>query len=204
MGQLRRSAVFLTILLGGQALLPIPSHLAFSTEVALAGWILAALIVGTIAHELGHAVAVRLIGERVLSIEFGGKLARITLHLGTIQVSVGLGLGGAVTYRAAGVSATRQAVVVAAGPLASLLVAPLCLLLPLPTWEAAYLSLFVFADAVEDLLPGTTDFLRARAACACSDRCPDPRSALSGPGLRRRAKPRPEQRRARPPRNRGR
>jgi hypothetical protein len=71
-------------------------------RVAECGWVLAALIAGTIVHELGHAVAVRLIGKRVLGIEVGGKLARITLHLGTIPVSLGLGLGGAVTYRADG------------------------------------------------------------------------------------------------------
>lgn len=156
MGELRPNAVFMAVLFGGQLLLHIPSHLAFSTELAECGWVLAAFIVGLIVHELGHAVAVLLVGERVLGIEFGGKLARRTLHLGTIPVSVGLGLRGRVTYPAARVSPARRAIVVAAGPLASLLIAPLCLLLPLPRWETAYLALVTFASAVMDLVPGST------------------------------------------------
>ena len=43
--------------------------------------------------------------------------------------------------------------VVAAGPVAGILVAPCCLVLPLPHWEASYLALCVLATAVQDLAP---------------------------------------------------
>jgi hypothetical protein len=44
----------------------------------------------------------------------------------------------------------------AAGPVANLLVAPACLLLPVPRWEASYLALAVLASAVQDLAPSHT------------------------------------------------
>src|SRR5258707_3685924 len=48
---------FLAVFFGGQWLLGIntPQHLATSATVAYAGWLLAAFLVGTVAHELGHA-----------------------------------------------------------------------------------------------------------------------------------------------------
>jgi hypothetical protein len=45
-------------------------------------------------------------------------------------------------------------VVWAAGPAADALVAPLCLLLPVPHWAASYLAIAVFASVLEDLAPG--------------------------------------------------
>jgi hypothetical protein len=123
--------------------------------VAFAAWLLAVFVTGTVVHELGPALAVRLAGERVLSIQLGGHLARVTLNLGSVPVSVGLGLGGSVSFRAHRLTAARRAAVWAAGPAASVLAAPFCLLLPVPRWEAAYLALCALASGLEDLAPGS-------------------------------------------------
>jgi hypothetical protein len=149
--------VFLALLFGGQWLLRIksPPHQALWSQVAFVFLLLAAVAVEIVAHELGHALAVRLVGERVLGIRLGGERARMTVHVGSVPVSVGLGLGGSVRYRAHRLSAARRAAVLAAGPAANLLLAPLFLLLPLPRWEAAFLALFVLASALQDLVPGS-------------------------------------------------
>lgn len=147
---------FFALLYGGQWLLRIhaPPHQAAGTVVAFAAWVLAVFVTATVVHECGHAVAVRLAGGRVLGIQLGGRLARMTVHLGTLPVTLGLGLGGSVRYRGHRLSAARRAAILAAGPAASVLVAPLCLLLPVPRWEAAYLALCALASALEDLVPG--------------------------------------------------
>ena len=149
---------FLAVLYGGRSLLGlrIPPHLAIATVVAFAALLLAAFITGMVVHELGHALAVRLIGQRVDRIELGGTLARVTFSLGAVQISIGLGLGGSVTYASHRASVARRAVVVATGPVADILVAPCCLLLPLPHWETSYLALCVLATAVQDLAPAHT------------------------------------------------
>jgi hypothetical protein len=146
---------YLAVLFGGQWLLGIntPRHLTTLATVAYTGWLLAAFIVGTVAHELGHALAARLAGAEVLGITLGGKRASVTFRLGTVPVSVGLGLAGAVHFRGQ-LSAARRAAIYAAGPAANVLVAPLCLLLPLPRWDASLLALVVLASAVQDFAPG--------------------------------------------------
>src|SRR5258708_26183198 len=106
-----------------------------------------------VVHELGHALAARLARAEVLGITLGGKLASVTFRLGTVPVSVGLGLAGWVNCRSHRLSAARRAAIFAAGPAANVLVAPLCLLLPLPRWEAAFLALAVLASAAQDLTP---------------------------------------------------
>ncbi|HEY3977257.1 MAG TPA: M50 family metallopeptidase [Streptosporangiaceae bacterium] len=158
---------FLALLYGGQWLLRIhsPAHQATGTVAARAAWLLAVFAAGTVVHECGHAVAVRLAGERVLGIQLGGQRARMTVHVGTVPVTLGIGLGGSVSYRAHRLSAARRAAILAAGPAASVLVAPLCLLLPVPRWEAAYLALAASASALQDLVPapasgGSTDGAR--------------------------------------------
>ena len=72
------SAVFF----GGQWLLGIqsPQHMATSAEVAFAGCLLAALIIGMVAHELGHAVMVRLAGGEVLGVTLGSTFGSVTFH----------------------------------------------------------------------------------------------------------------------------
>jgi hypothetical protein len=152
------SLTFFALLFGGQWLLRLnrPSQLAVWSVVAFAAWLLAVFVTGTVVHELGHALAVRLVGERVLGIQLGGRFAHVTLNLGSVPVSVGLGLGGSVSFRAHRLSAARRAAVWAAGPAASVLAAPFCLLLPVPRWEAAYLALAALASGLEDLAPGST------------------------------------------------
>jgi hypothetical protein len=151
------SLTFFALLLGGQWLLRLnrPSHLTVWSLVAFAAWLLAVFIAGTVVHELGHALAVRLAGERVLGIQLGAQLAGVTLNLGSVPVSVGLGLGGSVSFHAHRLSAARLAAIWAAGPAASVLAAPFCLLLPVPRWEAAYLALAALASGLEDLVPGS-------------------------------------------------
>jgi hypothetical protein len=150
---------FLALLFGGQRLLSInsPRDLGVPAIAALAAWFLAASAAGTVAHELGHALAVRLVGERVLGMQLGGQLAHVTFSLGTVPVSVGIGLGGSVSFRSHRLSAARRFAVSAAGPAANVLVTPFCLLLPVPRWEAAYLALGVLASGLADLVPGSTD-----------------------------------------------
>lgn len=156
---------FLAVLYGGQWLLGIrtPPHQAISGQVALGAVLLAAFAVGTVIHELGHAIAVRLVGERVLGIMLGGRLARVTFRVGAVPISLGLGLSGSVSHSGDRLSAARRAAVTAAGPIANILVAPACLLLPVPRWEASYLALCVLASALQDLAPhhladgGTSD-----------------------------------------------
>jgi len=146
---------FLAIFYGGQWLLGInvPQHLALSSEVVLGLLVLAGMFIGLIVHELGHALAVRWAGERVLTVTLGGKLLATTFHVGAVPVSVGLGLGGSVSCRTHQLTAGQRAAIAAAGPAANVLVAPLCLLLPVPHWEAAYLAIALFASALQDLAP---------------------------------------------------
>jgi Peptidase family M50 len=179
---------YLAVFFGGQWLLGINApHLTTSATVAYAAWLLAAFIVGMVVHELGHALAARLAGAEVLGITLGGKLASVTFHLGTVPVSVGLGLGGWINCRSHRLSAPRRAAIYAAGPAANVLVAPLCLLLPVPRWEAAFLALAVLASALQNLAPGhstagdTTDgykLLRTRARLRADA---EVRGLLSGP-----------------------
>lgn len=144
---------------GGAWLLGVqsPKQVTASSVVAFAAYFLGAYIAGMVAHELGHALAVHLVGERVLGIQLGGKLGRVTIKLGTVPVSLGLGLGGSVSYRGHRLSAARHVVVLAAGPVANVLAAPVCLLLPVPRFEAAMLMLGVLASGLTDLVPGDDD-----------------------------------------------
>jgi hypothetical protein len=124
------------------------------------GWTIASLIVlftvafavGTVAHELGHAVAARLAGVRVLAITVGGRLGRVTVNVGNVAVSVGLGLGGSVEYDG-GLSAFGRAAILTAGPAANVLIAPLCLLLPVRHAEAMLIMLGVVGSGLQDLVP---------------------------------------------------
>lgn len=149
------SLTYLAVLYGGQWLLGIhaPAHVATSALVVFTAAFWAALVVGTVVHELGHAIAVRLAGERVLGITLGGKLLRVTFRVGSITISVGLGLRGSVSYSGSRLSIARRMIVTAAGPLANVIVAPACLLLPVPRWQSSYLALCVLASALQDLAP---------------------------------------------------
>jgi hypothetical protein len=159
LGRLIFACTFPAIFFGGQWLLGIhiPADISNWAAAAYVGCLLAAFAVGMVAHELGHALAIRLVGERVLGIEIGGRLGRVTFHAGTIPVSVGLGLGGHVLVRDHRLSAARRAAIYAAGPAANVLIAPLCLLLPLPRWECSLIALAVLASGLQDLAPIEAD-----------------------------------------------
>jgi hypothetical protein len=154
-GELLPALIYFGVFYGGLWMLgiSIPQNLAIWAIVALCASLTIAFLAGMVVHEAGHALAVRLVGERVLSITLGGRFASRTFSIGTIPVSIGLGLGGSGTYPHR-LSASRNAAVLAAGPAASLLAAPVCLLLPVPHWEASFLAIAVFAGALEDLAPG--------------------------------------------------
>jgi peptidase M50-like protein len=151
--------VFYACLYGGIWLFRIhgPQHISVWTIVALVFWLTAAYIVGLVAHELGHAIAVRLAGERVLEVKLGGRLGRVTFTVGTIPVSIGFGLGGSVSFRGHRLSARRRAAVWAAGPAANILAAPVCLLLPLPQPADAVILLGFLGAALQDLVPQTDE-----------------------------------------------
>jgi len=159
LGRLAGALILYGCLYGGEWLLHIygPKHVSAWAIVTLIAWFTGTWIAGTIAHELGHAVAVRVVGEQILGIVLGGKIGRVTFTAGSVPVSIGLGLGGSVTFRGHRLSAQRRAVVLAAGPAANILVAPLCLLLPLPRSEAALLMLAILASGLQDLVPSTDD-----------------------------------------------
>jgi hypothetical protein len=154
--QLLPTLLYFAVFYGGLWIfgISVPQNLAIWASAATCVWLIIAFFVGMVVHEAGHALAVRLVGERVLSMTLGGKLVCRTFKVGTIPVSIGPGLGGSVAYRAHRLSAARRAAVLAAGPAASVLVAPVCLLLPVSHWEASLLAIALFASALEDLVPG--------------------------------------------------
>jgi hypothetical protein len=132
-----------------------PAHAPWTAVLGVAAWLLAAYVTGTVVHELGHAAGVRLIGSRLDAIQFGGHQLRFTVR--GVQVSVGPGLGGHILYDSDLVSPHRRAVVLLAGPLANVLVAPASFLLPVPRWEAAAIALYVLPSALQDLVPAYDD-----------------------------------------------
>lgn len=149
---------FLAVFYGGQWLLGIhiPSHQSILAEVSYAALLLAAFAAGTVFHEFGHALAVRLVGARVLRIVLGSKRVSVTFSVRDVPITVGLGLGGSVSHDGDRLSPLRRMAVLAAGPAANVLVAPVCLWLPLPHWETSLLALAVLASALEDLAPSHT------------------------------------------------
>jgi hypothetical protein len=132
-----------------------PRNVSTWTLAGYTAWLVAAYLAGMVAHELGHAAAVRLTGSRVDEIEFGGHWVRFRVR--GVQVSAGLGLGGHVSFDSTRLGPRRLAVVLFAGPAANVLAAPLCFLLPVPRWDAAFIALSVFSSAAWDLVPDTDD-----------------------------------------------
>ena len=132
-----------------------PRNVSTWTLAGDTAWLVAAYLAGMVAHELGHAAAVRLTGSRVDEIEFGGHWVRFRVR--GVQVSAW-----------AGPRRPRQLRLHPAGPpppggspvrlpAANVLAAPLCFLLPVPRWDAAFIALSVFSSAARDLVPDTDD-----------------------------------------------
>lgn len=131
---------------------PAPKHVTAWPIVADLLLVTATGLVDVIVHELGHALAVRLVGGHIIAIDLFGPPARMTFHLGNVPVSIGLKRNGRVRHQP--LSVARDSVVAAAGPAANLLSAPLYLLLPIPRWITAYLVLIAVATGLANLAPG--------------------------------------------------
>ncbi len=156
LGAIVNGLIFLACSFGAREILvTYDAHAPWTAGLGIGAWLLAAYVTGTVVHELGHAAAVRLIGSRLDAIQFGGHLLRFTVR--GVAVSVGPGLGGHILYDSRLVSPQRRAVVLLAGPLANVLVAPASFLLPVPRWEAAAIALYVLPSALQDLVPAYDD-----------------------------------------------
>jgi hypothetical protein len=129
---------------------------AWQTTVGLL--VIAAFVFGIIVHELGHALAVRLTGGRVLAIHFFGPPDRLTFHIGQMAVCFGLRPRGRVEFPRGQLSIVRDAMVTAAGPATELITAPLWLLLPLPHWITAYLAFISLTSGLRDFAPGIDEY----------------------------------------------
>jgi hypothetical protein len=128
-----------------------PRHVPTGATVTIVVGLVLTFALATVVHEFGHALAVRLAGQRVLAIHLGSPPALVTFRLGTVPVSVGLRLHGHVAHHF--MPAGRSALVAAAGPAANLLSVPLFLLLPLPHWQAASLAVVTAISGVAELVP---------------------------------------------------
>jgi hypothetical protein len=139
---------------GGRLFVHAPKNASIIALVAAAAvLLLAALVLGIVVHELGHALAVRLLGQRVSALHLGSPPARATIRLGTTPVFLGWKLRGHVEYPGHRMTAGRRAAVLAAGPAADLASAPCYLLLPLPHWQAALLVVVTVAGGLKTLIP---------------------------------------------------
>jgi hypothetical protein len=135
-----------------------PNNTPAAWVAAYALLFIAAMLFGIVAHELGHAVAVRLSGGQVLTIHFFGPPDRLTFHIGQTAVTFGLRPRGRVEFPRGQLSIVRDGLVTAAGPLAEMLTAPLWLLLPLPRWISVYLAFISLTSGLRDFAPGTDEY----------------------------------------------
>lgn len=90
------------------------------------GMLSLALMVGVVAHELGHLLACRAVGAEVRAFQLGGTGAAIRFRAGAVKVSLGWPYRGRVEYAGA-LSVWRRAVITLAGSLADLTLAGLVL-----------------------------------------------------------------------------
>jgi peptidase M50-like protein len=172
------SVIILCEALSRRYFLAPPKHTGVLTAVAaILGLVLAAVVIGVVVHELGHALAVVLAGRRLIAIYLGGPPVPLKFQLGRVDVGIGWRPGGRVGYDGNRMSAGRRAFITAAGPVAVLLSAPLFLLLPIPRWVAWYLVILLVIDGVTDFRPVRTT----------SGMCSDGLMLLSIPARRRAA-----------------
>jgi Zn-dependent protease len=148
---------YLVSLLAIHVLSPFPRHLGAWAIVALVAGVAAAILLGIVIHELGHLIAIRLAGDRPTAVHLLGPPDRVTFHLGTLQVGLGLRPRGRVEYSGRDLSAAQDAVIAAAGPAADLVTAPLVLLLPIARWAAVYLAVIMAASGLANLIPAITE-----------------------------------------------
>jgi hypothetical protein len=158
-GRLLAALALAVVVYAGSRVLPIapPASTALPAAIAgTAGLVLAAVIIVIVAHQLSQAAAARLLGQHVSAIWLGGPPASAAISLGTVQLSLGFRLRGAVSHSADRLPARRRAIVDAAGPAAGLLLVPAYLLLPLPRWPAAVLAVTTAAWELSGLVPVRT------------------------------------------------
>ncbi len=144
-------------LLAIYVLSPFPRHLGAWTIVALVAGLGAAILLGIVIHELGHLLAIRLARDRPTAIHLLGPPDRVTFHIGTLRVGLGVRPRGRVEYLGKDLSAAQDAVIAAAGPAADLVTAPLVLLLPIARWAAVYLAVVMAASGLANLVPALTE-----------------------------------------------
>lgn len=114
--------------------------------------VLCALYLSVVVHEFGHFLAARLAGVPVVAIDIGGPPFLASSRLGRIQLGVGVRPRGQVRLRRLP-SAGRSAVIVAAGPLASLLVAAIALAVPGHPWLAESVAVIFGGFGLLNLIP---------------------------------------------------
>jgi Zn-dependent protease len=135
---------------------PFPHNLGAWAIVALIAGLIITFLLGILVHELGHVLAIRLVGRRPTAIHLLGPPDRITFNIGALRVGLGINPGGEVDYPR-GLSAAQVAVVAAAGPAADLVTAPVVLLLPIARWAAVYFAVIMAASGISNLIPAKTE-----------------------------------------------
>jgi Zn-dependent protease len=145
-------------LLAFDVLSPMPRHLGAWSMVELLAGLCIAFVLGIVVHELGHILAIRLAGQRPTAMHILGPPDRITFHIGTLRVGLGIKTGGGeVEYPADDLSTAQSALIAVAGPAADLVTAPLVLLLPVAHWAAVYLAVMLAATGLANLIPAKTE-----------------------------------------------
>ena len=131
------------------------THPAPSAQSAVEFWaayalVLVYLLVAIVVHELGHVLAARLAGVRVISIQIGRPVASFMIR--GVKVELGFGLHGRV-FHGQTAAAARRAAIQVAGPAATILAALVLLIVPL-TAAIRYPAALVFAvNGIANLLP---------------------------------------------------
>lgn len=105
---------------------------------------------GLMLHELGHFAAARASGRQVTAIHIGSPPALVTWRLGGFRICVGNGGSGRVELSGQAPS-TRRVLVLAAGPLVSLLAAGALIPWSLHSWRVASAALAISVYGVSFL-----------------------------------------------------
>jgi hypothetical protein len=140
------------------ALLLLGTAIGVVATAAPGGWLRAVVVIvcavylGVVVHELGHFLAARLCGAPVVAIEIGGPPYLADVRIGGTQLRLGIRPRGQVRYTGSpGVG--RSAVIVAAGPLVTLLAAALILAVPVAMWLTRSAALVIGCVGAAELIP---------------------------------------------------
>lgn len=126
-------------------------------NIALAWFIIGPLV--TLIHEMGHAVAALALGREPVSVRVGPAPARLRLSVGRLRLLLGLrgGFYGFYEYDDRGLSRAARSIVIAAGPLASLVLATLCFAVAVglgggARWASTPVSIAAMAAIVQGVI----------------------------------------------------